>query len=161
MIGKLTDPEIEETLAKAFIGRIGCHADDLTYVTPVSYAYDGKHIYVRTSEGMKVNMMRQNPKVCFQVDQMENMANWKSVIVWGVFEELRDPELRNNALEKLADRIYPLVSSETVHFSHEWPFKPADMASIKGVVFRIAIDKKTGRFENSSAQKTAGGDIRG
>ncbi|MBL7737406.1 MAG: pyridoxamine 5'-phosphate oxidase family protein [Chitinophagaceae bacterium] len=149
MIGKLTDAEIEETLAKAFVGRIGCHADDLTYVIPVSYAYDGKYIYVRAGEGMKVNMMRKNPKVCFQVDQMENMANWRSVIAWGVFEELSDPELRNHALEQLASRIYPLISSETVHLSREWPFKPADMASIKGVVFRILIDQKTGRFENS------------
>jgi nitroimidazol reductase NimA-like FMN-containing flavoprotein (pyridoxamine 5'-phosphate oxidase superfamily) len=29
-------------------------------------------------------MMRANPHVCFEVDHRENLANWRSVVAWGV-----------------------------------------------------------------------------
>jgi hypothetical protein len=51
MFGVLNDNEIEQLIHEQFIGRIGCHADDITYVVPISYAYDGEYIYGRTYEG--------------------------------------------------------------------------------------------------------------
>ncbi|MDP4261487.1 MAG: pyridoxamine 5'-phosphate oxidase family protein [Bacteroidota bacterium] len=152
MFGKLTTGEIEEVLNNQLIGRIGCHNDDITYVVPVSYAYDGDYIYGHTEEGLKINIMRQNPKICFQTDSMEDMANWKSVIAWGEFEELTDPEERKKALEKLIARNLPLVSSETVHLSPQWPFVPQDISSIKGIVYRVKLKDKTGRFEKSNGR---------
>jgi len=150
MIGNLSSAEIEAVLTGNLIGRIGCHADGLTYVVPVSYAYDGQFIYVRTQEGMKINMLRKNPELCFQVDILENMANWKSVVVWGRFEELKEPELREAALQKLFDRNTPAVTGRNVRFYEEWPFSPADPGSIPGIVFRVHITEKTGRFEDST-----------
>ena len=32
--------------------------------------------------------MRANPFVCFEVEDIDDLANWHSVIAWGVFEEL-------------------------------------------------------------------------
>jgi nitroimidazol reductase NimA-like FMN-containing flavoprotein (pyridoxamine 5'-phosphate oxidase superfamily) len=150
MFGKLNTTEIEEVLKHQVIGRVACHADDITYIVPISYAYDGEYIYGHTYEGMKTSMMRKNPKICFQADKMENMANWQSVIAWGEFEELKLPELRRLALQKLSDRMLPLITSETVHLSPHWPFLPDDAGSIKGIVFRIRLKEKTGRFEKSN-----------
>ena len=79
--------EIEEVLTQQIIGRIACHANDMSYIVPISYVYDGECVYARTFEGLKINLMRKNPNVCFQTDVMENMANWKSVIAWGEFKE--------------------------------------------------------------------------
>jgi len=59
-------------LTSQLIGRIGCHADNVTYVVPVSYVYDGDSIYSHTHEGMKINMMRENPDVCFEADKHED-----------------------------------------------------------------------------------------
>jgi hypothetical protein len=56
------------------------------------------------------------------------------------------------ALKKLMDRVLPVISSETVHLSPHWPFPPEEMGSIKGIVFRIKVEKKTGRFEKSTAE---------
>jgi nitroimidazol reductase NimA-like FMN-containing flavoprotein (pyridoxamine 5'-phosphate oxidase superfamily) len=89
MFGNLNEETIEAVLHHQLIGRIGCHSNDLTYVVPISYSYDGDYVYAHAEEGMKINMMRQNPKVCFEVDTMENMANWQSVIAWGSYEEVR------------------------------------------------------------------------
>lgn len=151
MQGNLDQQQIEEVLKKQIIGRIGCHWKDTTYVVPISYAYDGEHVYARTQEGMKIEMMRNNPNVCFEVEDMEDMANWRSVIVWGKFEELTDPELRKAGIEKLLNRVVPVKSSITVQFSPNWPFHPSDTERIEGIIFRILLDKKTGRFEHSDA----------
>jgi len=147
MFGKLNTEEIEQVLMHQVVGRLGCHADDITYVVPVSYAYDGRFIYGRSFEGMKIDMMREDPKVCFQVDIMNNMSDWQSVIAWGTYEELKNPTERNEALQQLMDRRLPLLSSETTHLSPVWPFTPHDISEIKGIVFRILVTKKTGRFE--------------
>ena len=113
-MGKLDDKQIEDLLQHEIIGRIGCHADGITYVVPISFAYDGKYVYGHTHEGMKINIMRKNPKVCFQVDRLTDMANWKSVIAMGEFEELTEPETRKQALQNLINRTLPQLSSETV-----------------------------------------------
>jgi nitroimidazol reductase NimA-like FMN-containing flavoprotein (pyridoxamine 5'-phosphate oxidase superfamily) len=148
MFGKLTTNEVERLIHDQFIGRVGCHADNTTYVVPISYAYDGDYIYGHTLEGMKVNMMRKNPKICFEVDSTSNLSNWQSVIAWGEFEELGAGLERNEALRKLEERKLPILRSETMQLSSQWPF-PSDVSEIGGIVFRIKLGEKTGRFERN------------
>lgn len=153
MIGQLASTEIENLLGQQVIGRIGCHNSELVYVVPISYAYDGKNIYCHTYEGRKIDLMRKNPKICFQVDEMKDMANWKSVIAWGDFEELTDKAERNKALRILLQRRLPIISSITTHLGKAWPFSVEDVNgvnNIPGVVFRISIKEKTGKFESTS-----------
>ena len=54
MFGRLDPEEIDELLHQQIVGRIGCHSDGVTYIVPISYAYDGKYIYAHTLEGMKI-----------------------------------------------------------------------------------------------------------
>ncbi|MEP7377326.1 MAG: pyridoxamine 5'-phosphate oxidase family protein [Chitinophagaceae bacterium] len=152
MFGKLNTEQVEELLKKEVVGRIGCHADNTTYVVPISYVYDGIYIYGHTFEGMKIAMMRKNPRVCFEIDNTKNLANWKSVVAWGEFEELKDGKGRDDALQKLNARVLPVISSETMHISPQWPFPAEDTATIQGVVYRIRLTEKTGRFEKSPDQ---------
>src|SRR5690606_16209254 len=112
--------------------------------------YDGTYIYGHTFEGMKIDMMRKNPKVCFQADDTRDLSNWQSVVVWGEFEELLHEPERSRALQKLTERKLPLISSETMHLTSQWPFKDEDVSQISGIVFRIRITEKTGRFEKST-----------
>src|SRR5665811_1020768 len=95
MLGKLTDKQIEHVLHRQSIGRIGCYAEDRIYIVPVTYVFHKGYIYAHSKEGLKVQMMRKNPHVCFQVDALENMANWQSVIIWGEYEELRGENEQN------------------------------------------------------------------
>lgn len=154
MIGDLDKYEIEKVLRQQIIGRLACHANDKTYIVPISYAYDGIYIYGHTYEGMKIRMMRENPKVCFEVEIMENMANWKSVIAWGEFEELTDSEKRKKATQELLDRTLPIITSETVKITPHWPFPPTDLNKVNGIVFRIKLTEKTGKFEKSDPHYT-------
>ena len=150
MFGILSPEEIENVLHSQVLGRIGCHAESTTYIVPISYAYDGENIYAHTHEGMKIGIMRKNPQVCFEVENMSNMANWKTIICWGEFEEITGEVDRHNALEKLQDRILPCFPSATTKLSPEWPFRSVNIDNIQGLVFRIRLTKKTGRFENDA-----------
>jgi hypothetical protein len=152
MFGKLNEVQIDKLLFENFIGRIGCYANGKSYVVPISYAYDGKCIYAHTFEGLKVSMMRENPAVCFQVDRMKDMADWESVIAWGTYEELTNVEERNAGLKLLTNRLLPSIASETVKLSAEWPFPASDLGSIEGIVFRICLDEKSGRYEGMDSQ---------
>jgi len=91
-------------------------------------------------------MIRKNPEVCFQVDELQDMANWRCVIAWGTVEELTDESQRTEALRVLAARPLPFPSSETTHLSPVWPFF-SDSNDVQGIFFRILLHRKTGRFE--------------
>lgn len=147
MFGKLNGNEIDRFLHQQLIGRIGCQDNGIVYVVPISYVFDDDYLYAHTGEGMKIEIMRNNPDVCFETDDLENMANWKSVICWGKFEEIRDEKTRTKAIQKLATRVLPNRISRTVHLFPEFPFLPENVNTLEGVVFRIKLEKKTGRFE--------------
>jgi hypothetical protein len=52
--------------------------------------------------------MRQNPKVCVQVDEIGNRSAWMSVVVNGIYVELRDPQYaaeKERAKEQLAQSV--------------------------------------------------------
>lgn len=149
MFQKMNTVEIEQLLQQQLVGRIGCHANGLTYVVPVSYAYDGNYVYCHTFEGMKMDMMRKNPEICFEVDNTKNLANWQSVIAWGTFEELPVGNDRRDAIDILGKRELPIVSSQTMHLGSRWPFTSAD-DKIDGIIFRIQLKEKTGRCEKSA-----------
>ena len=149
MFGHLSEDAMEDVLHKQFIGRIGCNYNDVTYVVPIGYAYDGKYVYAHAEEGMKINMMRQNPKVCFEVYRMENMGTWQCVVGWGNYEEITGAGEREAALKILIKRDLPVITSKTVQLTEDWPFLPEDLNSIPGIVFRIKLTMKTGRYERT------------
>ena len=149
MIAELNKDEIEALLHKSLIGRIGCHANGMTYIVPISYAYDSDCVYAHTYEGMKMKLMRQNPAVCFEVDDTKDTSNWQSVIAWGTFEELHNPDERTKALRILNDRVLPLQSSSTTHLGRNWPFSTYSSDDVAGILFRIRLKEKTGRFERT------------
>ena len=153
MFGVLSNDRIEKVIKENLIGRLGCCGNSKAFILPVSYAYDGKNIYVHSPEGLKISIMRENPNVCFQVDTMKDMADWESVLMWGTFEELTSEKDRSDALQKLMNRKLPLIASETVKLSPEWPFQTKNNSPTTGIFFRINIDEKTGRFEELEVER--------
>lgn len=100
---QLDDVEIEAFLREQVVGRIGCHAFGATYVVPVIYAWRDGYVYVQSIEGRKIEMMRANPEVCFEIDEYV-AGSWRSVIVDGTFEELPG-EQAEQALAVLRERF--------------------------------------------------------
>jgi nitroimidazol reductase NimA-like FMN-containing flavoprotein (pyridoxamine 5'-phosphate oxidase superfamily) len=149
MIGELDQVEMDNLLRSEIIGRIACHAEGLIHIAPVVFAYEGDSIYGHTDEGMKLRLMRADPRVCFEVEQIENIANWRSVIVRGRFEELKGEEAEK-ALLLLRRRLEPLIESESPDASRAlegYVLYRMQTATRHGILYRIKITEKTGRFE--------------
>ncbi len=149
MLGALTKEQSEQVLRSEVIGRLGCYAEGKVYVVPITYVFDGKYIYAHSKEGLKIQMMRKNPKVCFEVDRIDNMANWRSVIVWGKYEELKEKD-QEKAMKFLKDRLAPLLLSESVKPTHSTLGPETVIKQRKAVAFRISATEITGRFEKTN-----------
>lgn len=142
MLGDLNKREIIDLLESQVIGRIGCHSDGETYIVPVNYLYKNNAIYAHSGNGKKIEMMRANPKVCFQVDQIKDTFRWKSVILWGDFVELTGEE-RQQAMQGIIHRVMPLTNRPSEETSHG--IKIEEHANL--VVYRIDLSKATGKYE--------------
>lgn len=147
MIGSLSSEEIERVLHAAFLGRIGCQIDGRPYVVPTNFAYDGQRILAHTAPGRKLDAMRQNPEVCFEVEQVDDPLNWKSVIAWGRFRELSGDDAAA-AMGFLVDRLRPTIEASAkgaVPHSVTPTFR-AKLAETT-VVYALELTEKSGRFE--------------
>lgn len=138
---------MENLLHSQLIGRLACIQENEPYIVPMAYAYDGTYILGQTVPGLKLRILRQNPKVCFEVDQLIDLRNWKSVIVYGTFRETSGMQLPQ-ARQWLFDRIYPLSTPSQVHgHEHAVDAQVIDDTRIKPVLFAIEIERMTGRYE--------------
>jgi nitroimidazol reductase NimA-like FMN-containing flavoprotein (pyridoxamine 5'-phosphate oxidase superfamily) len=150
MIGRLTNEQIEQVLHSNVLGRIGCSYNGKQYVVPINYVYNGRDIIAHSVEGMKIDMMRKNPSVCFEVDEMKSFTNWKSVIAWGEYQELAEERERYEAMKLFVDRMLHMKISETATAPELSGNRvhPRSPGMIKPVIYRIVLVEKTGRFEN-------------
>lgn len=135
MIREMSPSEMDEFVLSQKVGRVGCHVDGETYVVPVIYGWDADCIYVYTTEGKKVDMMRENQRVCFEIDEHLANGGWRSVIAQGVFEELEGDD---------ASRALQII---TGHVSSN---RSVESSSTRGegrtpVAFRIRTSDVTGR----------------
>ena len=91
-VNQLNSSECATFLQQASLGRLACSHDDQPYVVPIHFAYDGTYVYGFSTLGQKIEWMRDNPKVCIQADEIEAPSKWTSVIVFGEYEELPEPQ---------------------------------------------------------------------
>ncbi|MBS1726640.1 MAG: pyridoxamine 5'-phosphate oxidase family protein [Armatimonadetes bacterium] len=147
MVGTLDPQEMRELLAGHSFAHLGCEHDGHLYIVPISYVFDEDRIYGQTKAGRKIDMLRQNPRACVQVEEIANIANWKSVILWGQFQELKGPE-RVQAMTKLIDHLSPQIEELQGSRSPRdvTPGRADDQTQID-IVYQIKIDEMTGRFE--------------
>ena len=147
MLGELSGPDIELMLRSEWVARLGLHADGLTYVVPINYAYDGRAVYAHSNDGLKLRLLRANPNVCVEVDQVSDLFNWRSVIAWGRFEELQGPDAVE-AMQRIMGRFAPMMTAHATVPTH-WRPSPgeADASVPSAVAYRVVLEKKTGRFE--------------
>jgi nitroimidazol reductase NimA-like FMN-containing flavoprotein (pyridoxamine 5'-phosphate oxidase superfamily) len=133
MIGVLATDEIDQILRRQTIGRIACSSNDHPYIVPITYAYDGQSVYAFSGPGRKIEIMREQPRVCFEVDEVDGPGEWRSVVAEGTYEELTSEKARREALFLLG--------------IDNGPARRALAPNSRGVIFRIRLDTRSGRFE--------------
>jgi nitroimidazol reductase NimA-like FMN-containing flavoprotein (pyridoxamine 5'-phosphate oxidase superfamily) len=106
------------------------------YIVPINYYFEDGCAYSHSLPGLKISALRENPRACLQVDDIESDLRWRSVLAFGKFEEIASASERGNILGKILNR-FPILTPVEIAITRD-----AGPPSI--IVFRIRIDKMTG-----------------
>jgi nitroimidazol reductase NimA-like FMN-containing flavoprotein (pyridoxamine 5'-phosphate oxidase superfamily) len=159
MLGILSNSMIDEVLESNIVGRLGYSDGNKIYIIPISYLfYNRKYIIAHSREGQKIDILRKNPNLCLEVDEIDNLSNWKSVILWGKYEEITNPTDRYYALDLLIRKIMKWRLKETAISPKQIELNDSTILPDreKTIIYRIQIDNKSGRFEHIPASNHYG-----
>ncbi len=135
---------IEEILKKATVCRIALSDENRPYVVPVCYGYEGKALYIHCAkEGRKLDIIRKNNCVSFEVDIVYKLVktkqpckwgfNYKSVIGFGKAVLIEDTEPKRKALD--------IIMKQFLADAFDYPQETID----KTTIIKIEIESMTGK----------------
>ena len=138
----LSTSEISEVLDRGSHAHLACRRWRQLYVVPVTYIHDGDFIYCHSRLGKKIEMMRSNPHVCLQIEEIRGLFQWRSVIIWGRYEELADLEAAKG-MSLLSKKVGDLEKKRGLSSVDD------EISAIlsNAIFYRIHIEKATGRAE--------------
>ena len=140
----LDERECRALLARNHVGRLAYSFRDRVGIEPVSYVLDADWLYGRTSPSEKLDVIRRSRWVAFQVDEIQGVFEWQSVVAHGGFYML-DPDGAPDELEArekavaLLRRLIPETGT------------PADPVPHRNILFRIHVDRLEGRRATTTA----------
>jgi nitroimidazol reductase NimA-like FMN-containing flavoprotein (pyridoxamine 5'-phosphate oxidase superfamily) len=139
MMKMLSEEAARHLFHEARIVRLGCIVNGEPYVVPINCHLEGDYLYSHSLYGMKISGLRENPRACVQVDEIESDLRWKSAMAFGRFEEVTKSSERADILSKLLGRFPMLTPVESAI--------AIDGSSPEVIVFKIKIERLTGVSE--------------
>ena len=135
---------IESIIHKADFCRLAFAEDGQPYMVPLCFGYKDNTLYFHTApEGKKLNILKKNDRVCFEMDvdqdivTSEAACDWtvkfKSVIGFGKASLVEALEMKREALDTIM-----------AHYGNG-PFTYNEAAIPKIVVIRVDIESMTGK----------------
>ncbi len=103
-IDEMSSKEILDLLQKKGYGHLGCIHKGKPYVMPMNFYLKDTDIYIFTTEGMKSHDMDANPDICLQVEEIHTSEHWRSVIVTGRAEHLKEQQDIDQAMQFIKAR---------------------------------------------------------
>lgn len=110
---EVTDKKIiDEILSKGEICRIAMVNNGEPYIVPVNYGYFDNAIYIHSaSNGKKIDILKQNNRVCFEIDYGHEVlkddlaCNWtakyRSLVGYGSVEILTNDQEKRFGLDQI------------------------------------------------------------
>ena len=135
---ELSPEECVDVLRRNNYGRIAFTLHERVDVEPVHYVFDADWLYIRTSKGTKVAMLKRGPWVAFEVDEVRAPFDWTSVVVKGTVYFVSgvpgadDPKIHEQALTILR-RLMPEAMTAK------------DPTPSRNVILRISVNEMHGR----------------
>lgn len=141
MIKELDEKTARKLLNQQKFGHLGCILEDgEPYVVPVNYLYRDEEIYIHSLPGKKLDALRENGKICLQVEKITDGCRWQSVIVSGEFQEIKKVNEKIKFMQEFSKTFERLTPVEAM-IEEKW-----NLGAI--IVFRINIKQITGMAEN-------------
>jgi len=152
--------ELEGVLARADWGTLGLvSAQGTPVLVPLNFVFhEGRIIFHGAKAGEKFGLIQESPQASFLVveayAQVPSYAfdpvnacpatqYFKSVLVKGRVEEVRDPVQKAGALEAMMKKLQPEGGYEPIQAE-----SPTYQASLRGVaVFALTCEEVTGKFK--------------
>ena len=143
---EITDRDIlDEILSKQVLCRLAMADEGKAYIIPVNYGYRDNCMYIHSApEGKKIDLIRNNPKICFEVEDGveitpgDTACQWstryRSVVGYGRAEVLEGKADKQEGLEIIMRQH---GAPEMIHFDEK------NMKAL--VILRIRIESMSGK----------------
>lgn len=136
---------IRALMEEALVCRIGFCDDGLPYVVPMNFGLGENCLFLHcATEGRKLDILRQNERVCFEMDFLREIrqgpascgwgARYESVIGFGRAILVDDAAEKRFALDRIMD-----------HYRAQGPYAYPDDILAKTAIIRIEIESLTGK----------------
>jgi nitroimidazol reductase NimA-like FMN-containing flavoprotein (pyridoxamine 5'-phosphate oxidase superfamily) len=139
MMTMLNDIAVRKVFQSARVARLGCVVNGEPYVVPINCHLEDDCLYSHSLPGLKISGLRENPRACVQVDEIESDLHWRSAIAFGKYEEITKSNEREEILTTLLRKFPMLTPVESA--------LAVDASAPQVIVFRIRIDRLTGVSE--------------
>ncbi len=151
----MTDLKTNQCIAilkNNYLGRLGYIAKNSPYIVPITYFYyddSNNSIICYSGEGHKIEAMRKNHSVSLQVDEIDSVNKWRSVLVHGVFEELKGIDARH-LLHEFAEGVKSIISKNEPTMPHAIGDFSSKIHQEKiPIVYHIKILEITGKIRKA------------
>ena len=135
---ELDPTECAALLQRHHVGRLAFGRKDRVDIEPIHYVHDDGWLYGRTGPGTKLEVVTHNRWVAFEIDEVDAIFDWRSVVVKGGFYLLRpDGSAEEVATYAKAIKILRKFIPETLTATDPLPDR--------AIIFRIHIDEISGR----------------
>jgi len=135
---------IEEIIHKAQVCRLALSENGQPYIVPLCFGYKDNAVYFHSAlEGKKLDILRKNNNVCFEIDTDQELVKgkkacncsmkYRSVIGFGKAELIEDIKPKRRALNIIMQNYY------------EGFFKYPDESIQNTVVIKVEIESITGK----------------
>jgi uncharacterized protein len=135
MMKMLSEDEGRRLFESARVVRLGCIVNGEPYVVPINCLLQENCLYSHSLNGLKISALRENPRACVQVDEIESELSWRSAIAFGKFEEITNQEERAKILNKIF-KAFPMLTPVESTLA-------LDGLAQEVIVFRIRIERLT------------------
>lgn len=149
---EVTDPGlISRIIGNSQVCRLGLAKDNVPYILPVAFGYDGAALYIHTAKaGRKIEFIQANSRVCFEFEHAISLkphrhtpCDWsfsfQTVIGYGTIRELTAPAEISAGLN--------LIMRQYSH--RDWIFSEEKISALR--VWKIAIESLTGKQSKDMA----------
>lgn len=130
--------EIDDILARNHVARLAYLLDGRVDIEPIHYVFAEGTLYGRTAPGTKLSALARDYWVAVEVDEVEDMFRWRSVVVHGGFHRIppNQPGTQQVLWEHAVELLRGLVPEALTS---------ADPTPHRTVLFRIPIQQAEGR----------------
>ena len=138
-VEEMSSGQIREVLKRVGYGHLGMARGAFPYVVPINYAFNDPYVYIYTTEGKKTEIIKDNPEVCLQVEDVRSRDDWESVIVVGEAVRITEATERELALKFILAVNPTLTPAVSIRWMDNWVRENVE------VVYRILPRMLTGR----------------